>query len=230
MTRVEGGSSEQQSLLREIVSRVDSRGISRLVVHSHELSVDGDPTLEGPVGTGLMCDVADDLRAQWNVELIGEAFVRESRRRSLPAVIWLRTREWGRSMTYTPSPVRPLSADDLTAMRSHIAASVGEGSLAHFEILQPLGHAIAITVLVDEPHAYLRHASRTLLTAVSEWRERCDGIYTEIRDEQPLPPLAAAWRRMGGSSSTRLDVQCCAPQLSMSVPIGWEPPACPVFD
>ena len=83
---------------------------------------------------------------------------------------------------------------------------------------------------MDEAHAFLRSHSRPFLISVAEWRERCDGIYAEIRDGDPNPALTVGWYQGGGFSGTRGDVECCAPFLGLSHPIASQPPpVCPAF-
>jgi hypothetical protein len=148
---------------------------------------------------------------------------------SLTEVSWFAHSQGGFTLSGAQGSVQPLTADEIERFRARVTAAASDARLEHLDVRQPEGHAFAAVFHVDEPHAYLRFRSVAFLQALGAWRERCDGIYMELRDAEPEPALVVGWRRAGGFGGRRSDVACCAPFMGMSRPEGWAPPPCPIF-
>jgi hypothetical protein len=186
----------------------------------------------GPYGDELVVDFArGDSRAFWDATLIAFAFARRSRDVGLTKIAYFSDPDGGQTLGHARPAAEPLSPARVEAFCKDIAGAARDATVERIEVLRPQGHAFAITLHVLEPHAYLRRRLVPFLEAVAEWRERCDGIYTEVRDGQPRPVLFAGWHRSGGFSGARRDLACCAPHLGLSRPLEEPPPPiCPIFD
>jgi hypothetical protein len=230
--RIEGASTPQLEILREIFAGLASTRITSVRVLPYEPNFEGDPVGEaGPFGDELLVTAElQDLRADWEAQIVGFAFARRASEARLGKVAWLAFGNGGTTLEYAGPTAPPMSTESINHFRDEVAAAAGDARLDEFEVLRPQGHAFAILLGVDEPYAFLRSHSRGFLAAVAAWRDRCDGIYAEVRDRAPDPALAVGWYRSGGLSSVRHDVECCAPSLGLSQPIDWQgPPPCPVF-
>jgi hypothetical protein len=230
---VVGASPKQLEILRDILRRLGPTRVTGVVVRPHDPEFEEHVTPPpGPHGVeiAVTTSAAEDLRGAWEAELLGFAFARRSMSAGLAKVAWLDLGDTGSTLEHAPPPAAPLDGNAIKRFRTAVAAAAGDATLDGFDLLRPEGHAFAIRVRVDEPHAFLRSHSQPFLTALAEWRERCDGIYAEVHDAAPNPVLAVGMHRSGGMSSTRADVRCCAPFLGLSQPIEWQPPPpCPVF-
>jgi hypothetical protein len=230
---IEGASSEQRRLLEEILASMESTRIPRIVIRPFvETSEEGDVPLPGDHGDEIFVDTGRGFdRGHWEAELLAVAFARRSKASRLRKVACFAFSDGAKTLEWAPPAVEPLTAEALARFESDAVRAAGDSRLESFDVLRPQGHAVALAIQVDEPHAFLRLRSREFLESVAAWRERCDGIYGEIRDEQPRAALTFGWFRHGGFSSIRPDVECCAPFLGMSHPIDWQgPPPCPLFD
>jgi hypothetical protein len=129
---------------------------------------------------------------------------------------------------HVTEPVTSLMRFGPAARRVQYAAA--DATVERFHVLQPQGHAFAVVISVREPHTFLRAHARPLVTVLGRWRGQCEGIYAEIRDGEPNPAMTIGWFQGGGSSSTRRDLECCAPFLGLGHPVDTAPPQpCPVF-
>jgi hypothetical protein len=235
LPRLEGASPEQRAIIDEILAGLQPTAIEAVEVRPFAPAYERDPDPPtGPHGEEIAIrSTPADFRGYWEAALLGRAFARRSRQAGLPHVAWLSYAEGGETLEpFAGRPAsEPLGDRELDDVRDALAIAARPGSLDSFEVLEPEGHALAIRVVVGEPHAYLRFSAMELLRCVSEWRTRCDGIYGEIRDaEATTAALAIGWWRHGGMSTTRGDVVCCAPDLSLSSALGSSgPPPCPIF-
>jgi hypothetical protein len=229
---IEGASPAQREILLEILSGLGANRVTRVTVGPFEPMVEGDENPgPGPYGDEIVVTTEpSDLQGEWEAELLAQAFARGAKAAGLSKIAWLSYERGGHTIEHVRPAVVPLSSDEISRFRGAIEAAAGQAAVERFDVLRPQGHAFVIAVRTEEPHRFLRFQSMTFLTAVGEWRERCDGIYGEIRDPEPTPVLRFGWYRGGGFSSTRRDVECCAPFLGLSHPIDWQgPPACPIF-
>jgi hypothetical protein len=214
---INGASPEQRILLAEILAGLASTRITEVALQA------------GDHGREIFVTV-DDIRGRWEAELLATAFARRSKAAGLPKVSVFASLDGSQTLEWAPPPVDLLADEAVARFRAEVVDAAGDAPVETFDVLRPQGHAVALGIHAGEPHAFLRFRSRDFLQTVAEWREQCDGIYGEIRDDQSGPALAFGWFRGGGFSSTRGDVECCAPFLGMSHAIDWQrPPPCPVF-
>jgi hypothetical protein len=231
--RVEAASIEQRRLLRRILGEMGDSRLRGVRVARFDREPEGDPPATGPVGEEIAVVTArGDLRAQWEAWVVSRVFALESKRLRLPKVVWFSTEDGGMTLVHLPPAAARLAPEEVARARDEVVAAAADTGLVveRIDVLQPLGHALAIVASVEEPHEFLRHRAVTFLGALAGWREHCEGIFCEIRDTAPEPVLTVGWFRNGGFHGTRPDVECCAPQLSMSRGMGWRPPRCPIFD
>jgi hypothetical protein len=230
---IEGASPEQRQLLHEILSGLGGPAPSRIVVRPHEPRYEDDtvPRLPEPHGDAVVLDFAPEgRRADWEATLLAFAFARRSSAAGLPKVAWCEWPDRGFMLELAKPSIEPLSGEAIDCFRAAVVAAAGDARLERLDVLRPDGHAFALVLRVDEPHAWLRFRSRAFLWAAEQWRGRSDGIYIEMCDTEPAPVLRVGWHRMGGFSGSRRDVECCAPILGFGRPIGAPPrPPCPVF-
>jgi hypothetical protein len=227
---IEGASPEQRQILLEILAGLGSSEITDVGIRPHYRRRDDNIIEPEPYGDEIFVDAeAGFRRARWEATLLAFAFARRSRAAGLPEVSWFAHAQGGHTLAVAQGSVPPLSTDDIDRFRATVTAAAGDARLEQLDVRQPEGHAFAAVFHVDEPHAYLRFRSLAFLQALGAWRERCDGIYTELRDGEPEPAFLVGWHRSGGFGGGRPDVACCAPFLGRSRPVGWVVPPCPVF-
>jgi hypothetical protein len=222
MATIVGGSPAQRELLEEILSGLGSDRIDTIELTPL------DPADGWGRGERMFVDT-HDVRTSWEAMLIAAAFRRGSARDGLPKVAVLAQPDGASTLSSVPPPLEPLDDSDVDAFRRDVEAAVRAAKLEVVEVLRPEAHAFALRARVDEPHAYLRFELRPFLEVAARWRDRCDGIYSEVVDEQPTPVLAAGWYRYGSLTTSREDVACCTPFTSGAL-LAPPPPRCPVFD
>ena len=240
---VEGGTEEQQALLRSILAGLEERDVEAIGIESwvddfeEHASLGLVPTEEEineSHGTAVRLVRARQrsIRAQWEIMLVAAAFRVRSAELGLERVVVLHTGEASMRLG-ARELIPPLAADDVRRMRHEIATVIEDagGDLDKLTILRPAGHAWAVSVRVAEPHAFLRDRFRLMLDALEPWAEACGRQrYIEVCDGEPDPAVVLAQYAFGGFSSERSDVSCCSPLVSFGVGIDAPlSPGCPVF-
>jgi hypothetical protein len=241
---VEGGTEEQRDLLTSILgdlgeSTVEAIGLEGWVDDFEEhTSLGLVPTadeIEEPRGTAVRLLRPDPplLRAQWEARLVADAFRIRSAKLGLEQVVVLHSGDGSTTLPSTPELTPPLTLDEIARMRDEITAAVASAGadLRDMTVLRPAGHALALSVRVAEPHAFLRQHFRSMVELLEPWTEACGRQrYIEICDGELHPALVSAQYAYGGMSSVRRDVSCCSPLVSLGEGIDAPPtPPCPVF-
>jgi hypothetical protein len=240
---VTGGTEEQRALLTSIL---DGFGPSTIEVielgewvdtFDEHASLGHVPTTEEIEATrGTVLRLLDPnpppIRAWWEAWLVAIAFRGRSAEQGLEPVVHFATAGGGTWLRRSTAPtLAALEPDAIERMRGEIAAAVesAEAQLQHLDILHPAGHACALSVRVDEPHAFLRQRLRPLLESLEPWADACGRQrYLEVSDGGAYPALESAQYAYGGMGSVRPDVTCCwgGSRGGIDAP----PPPCPVFD
>lgn len=193
---VEGASPKQLEILRDILAGLGSTRITGVVVRPHKPDFEEHITPPpGPYGVEIVVATSapEDLRGAREAQLLALAFARRSKSAGLTKVAWFAFGGGGSTLEQARPAAAPLKRNEIDRLRRDVAAAAGDATLVRFDVLRPEGHAFAIRVRVDEPHALLRSYARPFLTFLAGWREFCDGIYADIRDTAPNP----AWRWAG---------------------------------
>jgi Domain of unknown function (DUF4287) len=239
VTRIEGASPEQEAILEEIFGGIPETRIQTLrVEQEYDLEpepdehgnppADWDPTT--PLGDALRLIVPEqpDLRTQWELELVGQAFHARSKAAGLPGVVAVHSFHsghyfWGdEGRPDEPAPTR----DELHG-HVEVAAGTTGGLLDRIEFLEPARLAVAVTLAVPEAHAYLRHGLGAFAVLSRLTEHGLAGSFLEIADGEPEPVLQMFGRGGFGAKSNRADVACCAPGGLSRPIVDPGPPPCP---
>jgi hypothetical protein len=234
---IEGASPEQRDLLLEILAGLRSAAIARIELRPHEPEPpeEGlDPPAHPRRGEDIVVDVEPySIRASWEVDLLATTYRRRAREVKLGRVVWGELRWSGRTYSGTSlegrEARRPLKPQETEALQAAISTAAAD-ELERMQVLKPDAHAVAVTLRVAEPHAFMRLRLQDFLRAAHDWNQRLAGFYLEVRDDQPGAVYMQGWVGSGGIASTRPDLECCAPPtLGMAIDAP-PPPRCPVFD
>jgi hypothetical protein len=230
-TAVEGGSARQRRLLRQVVGGMQKTTLKRIEFVEVDGARKGDArgvaitftTVPGP-----------SVRRQWEEWIVTGAFSRSLDATGLPAEV----QATGREGSFTALPKlrgqpdpRPLSRrQEATVVRGlRDAVTRSGGDVVRLEVHRPYGVAVALTLTAENPARFLKTNFRTLLTRVGVHRQRLEGIYLAVLDEERK--LALEWgswtRNRAGAYWVRRDLANCSP-IRQTEPPGTEPPpACP---
>jgi hypothetical protein len=237
--RVTGGTEEQRALLRSILDGFGHSTIEAIELGEWVDTREGlDPTTEEIEATrGTVLRLLDPnpppIRASWEARLVAIAFRARSAGQALEPVVHFAVGGGGEWLRWSAAPTHAeLEPGEIERMRGEIAAAVdgAEAKLERLDILHPAGHAWALSVGVDEPHAFLRHRLRPLLESLAPWAEACGGQrYLAVSDGEAHPALESAQYAHGGMGSVRPDLTCCwgGSRGGIDAP---PPPPCPVFN
>ena len=174
------------------------------------------------------------VRRQWEEWIVTGALSRNLDAAGLPAEV----RATGREGSFTALPKlrgqpdpRPLSRrEEATVVRGlRNAATRSGGAVVRIEVHRPYGVAVALTLAAESPARFLKTNFRTLLTRVGVHRQRLEGIYVAVLDEERK--LALEWgswtRNRAGAYWVRRDLANCSPIRQTEPPGTDPPPACP---
>jgi hypothetical protein len=229
---IAGATAEQNALLEEIFAGFGAGRIAHVSLRPfEERHEDFNEPLPGDHGDELVIECEpEDQRAHWEAQLLAQSFARRSKAGGLRKVTWCTYSQGGNRLENIPPSSGPLAASELERLRDDAGALVGEAGLESFQVLRPEGHAVALALRVEEPHAFLRFRGWDMLASVERWMQECDGVFVEIRDAEPEPVMVIGRHRKGGFRRSRNELNCCLPGLRRSLP-GQRPTSllCPVF-
>ena len=174
------------------------------------------------------------VRGQWEEWIVTGAFSRSLDAAGLPAEV----RATGREGSFTALPKlrgqpdpHPLSRrEEATVVRGvRNAATRSGGAVVRLEVHRPYGVAVTLTLTPEDPARFLKTKFRTLLTRVGVHRERLEGIYVAVLDQERK--LALEWgswtRNRAGAYWVRRDLANCSPIRQTEPPGSEPPPDCP---
>jgi hypothetical protein len=229
-TVVEGGSTRQRRLLRRVVGGMRTTTLKRIEFVRAPRKGDA----RRPAAIAFTTVPGPSVRRQWEEWIVTGAFSRSLDAARLPAEV----QATGREGSFTARPKlrgqpdpRPLSRrQEATVIRGlRNAARRSGGDVVRLEVHRPYGVAVALTLAAKSPARFLKTNLRTLLTRMGVHRQRLEGIYLAVLDEERK--LALEWgswtRNRAGVYWVRRDLANCSP-IRQSDPPGTEPPpACP---
>jgi hypothetical protein len=237
--RIESASRKQETLLREILAGLGETAIAHVRLEPfdriawdeyEELGVEPPPEeVERNQGVALVLvePAHPDLRTHWELTLAGHAFCQLSADLGLTRVVWIEDGQAGSAIDVPDvDPRQTLTREEIECTVQGAAARAG-AILDRFEILEPHELAVAVTLAVPEPHAFLRHGLGAFLELVGHGHGRYFGSFVRIVDGAVEPVWESGHYRYGGMSRQRADVACCAPYRGgfLDDP---GPPPCPV--
>jgi hypothetical protein len=229
-TVVEGGSARQRTLLRRAVGGMQKTTLERI-----QFGVDARKGDKRGVAIAFSTVPGPSIRRQWDEWIVTGAFSRSLAAAGLPAEVHASGREGSFTalpkLRGQPDP-RPLSrGQEATVVRGlRDAARRSGGDVVRLEVHRPYGTAVAVTLAAKSPARFLKADLRMLLTRVGVHRQRLEGVYLAVLDEERK--LALEWgswtRNRAGVYWVRHDLANCSP-IKQTEPPGTEPPpACPV--
>lgn len=230
-TAIEGGSARQRKIVRAVVDGMQKTTLTRIEFGKVGAGKGGP---RRGVAIAFTTVPGSSVRRQWEEWIVTGALSRRLDAAGLPAEV----QATGREGSFTARPKlrgqpdpRPLSRrQEATVVRGlRKAARRSGGDVVRLEVHRPYGAAIALTLAAKSPARFLKTNLRALLTKVGVHRQRLEGIYLAVLDEDKK--LALEWgswtRNRAGSYWVRRDLANCSP-IRQSEPPGTEPPpACP---
>jgi hypothetical protein len=232
-TAVKGGSQRERGLLQSVVSGMPKTTLTRVVIAPPGARRGDGGDAAVPIEF-TQVPGGPTVRRQWDEWIVAGALSRRLDAAGLPAVVSATDPNGGfvarPKLPKRPDP-RPLARrQEATILRGiRRAATQSGGDVVRLQVLRPYGAAVALTLAVDDPAAFLRTKLQPLLGSLDDRRQRLEGLYLAILDERRL--LALEWgtwtRNPAGVYWVRHDLANCSP-IRQSAPPGTEPPpACP---
>jgi hypothetical protein len=229
VTPIVGASREQRQVVREILAGVGSESIRRVEIRP--AGPDYRPHPRGAVG--VIVKHRKGFTPTWESGLIAQAFVNRSLREGLPAVAYIATE--GTSSRASPS----LSAAD-DALSSEQRGALVDRLVEHGEkakaevrsvrVMRPFGRAIAISFRAADTARFLATRWERLEADVFRLvRNRFSaGVLMSVEDASGANVLGVAnVGQYAGSGWIAPKYEGCA-SVSLSPPVGYTPPPCPL--
>jgi hypothetical protein len=174
------------------------------------------------------------VRRQWDEWIVAGAFSRRLLGAGLPAEVDATGGEGG----FTARPKLPGQPDPRRLSRSQEEAAIKRirsavrrsgGKIVLLEVHRPYGVAVALSLTADDPAAFLKEKLRPLIGSLGVQRQRLEGMYLAVLDEERRLVLEwGAWtRNPAGSYWVRRDLANCSPIEQSEPPGAEEPPPCP---
>lgn len=233
-TKIVGASPKQRAVLRSILAGLGVSQIEAVEVRpAGKEWPSADP--QAVVVEPKLRDNSD--RAQWEAELLAEAFAQRSRELTLPRVVAIVTPGGGGgalnngSQTDTkPETRKPVTAEALAAAVAPAARKSG-AELLSAQLLKPDQFALAVALQVSDPARFLRDRASLFLSAIpSPWDSDYGGLLVLVSDkhDQFVWSYSLTESKFIGTESShpRLDLLGCDP-IAHSGPRGRTIPSCP---
>ena len=229
MVEIEGASSEQRELLRNILDGMPGCRLERVIVAGAE-----PPYRRRPRDVVARVDYPRDrVRAHWEGMLVAGAFRDLSAAHGLPAVAVFAEPDAARAIGGDGVAIRldlePPHERDGVVLDALVRAAAGE-ELADLPVLMPYCYAAATRLRPKEPHGFLRYVLESYLQGTGHYTRLWEGSYVEVVDDGDDPIWSTGYsnRMSSGSARTRPDFACCDPFPRRSL-FSPNPPPCPVF-
>ena len=231
-TVVEGGSTRERSLLREVVAGMEDTSLREIAIQpaAQRREVEGGRAMAITFTT----IPAATIRRQWDQWIVSGAFSRRLLAADLPAEVdaqddrgafVARPRLKGKP---DPQPL-PKARDAAIVKALRNSAAKAKVEVVTLEVHRPYGTAIALSLAPDDTVAFMKSELRPFLERLDAHRPRLEGVYVAVLDEERQLALEwASWtRNPAGVYWVRRDLANCSP-IRQSEPPGTEPPpACP---
>jgi hypothetical protein len=224
-TEIVGATPEQKEILLDALSGVGDRRIETITVQKAE---PGWGEADGGIGVVFepRVEAADDMRFDWEADLVGEALDERSRELGLPHVAYVSIPGEDSALGH-PGDGSRRTRETVNAFIERLdkAAARTGVKVAEVEVLKPLGYAVAITVEVHDPAIFFVRRAPGFFEQLGERRPAdFDLRFVDSKGEW----VSENWHAGNGSSwGIRPDLEGCSP-YGGSRPSTYEPPPCPV--
>ncbi len=226
---IAGGNSAQRQLARLTALRVGGVTIRRVVFRAPS-SV---PRHEHLHGAELVVSSAgkETLRADWEQELFVGTYLGLMAR-------WPRAAVVAAATNHTVGPASRLEALDVfgsnpraSSVQREVTAFVNRATASganviEFRTIATPARAMAITLRVGDPAAFLKHRTLPLLDLLNEPRVPLLGFYLGIEDASGQLVWATSRLPNTGGVFTIPRLDACSP-VTHSEAVGYKPPPCP---
>jgi hypothetical protein len=232
-TAVSGGRAREQDLLRTVLRGMDKTTLTRVAIGPVRGRRESDGGTAVPISF-MVAPGGPSVRRQWDEWIVAGAFSRRLFAAGLSAEVDGSGSEGGFTarpkLSGQPDP-RPLSRSQEAAVIKAIRTAVGRSGaeVARLEVHRPYGAAVALSVATEEPATFLKESLRQLIGSLGVQRQRLEGMYLAVLDEDRRLALEwGAWtRNPAGSYWVRRDLANCSPIEQSDPPGAEEPPPCP---
>jgi hypothetical protein len=220
-TVVAGGTPAQQQLARQILVRLAPTRITSVRFRpSRFRQTPGQETdVKGVDGS---------IRTDWEEKLFWDAFVLAAERRGIEVPDSVMTDTDSRSVeNIAGGPKSPPTGKQLSLyLRSIRAASArAHAQIVGLRVLRPGPVAVAFTLKVSDPAAFLKHRSQELWKLYGRGPAGLYAAYIGLKDSHGTVVWAAGWLPNEGGYYVRPDLYSCSPAVTFAPPRS--PPPCP---
>jgi hypothetical protein len=222
-TQIVGASPKQEEILLESLSGVGDRRIETITVAKADW---GNHDGVGVAFTARPAAVKD-MRTSWEATMIADAFAVRSRELGLPSVSYYGLPGFGTIALGDPGSARTRrgTAEKVKAFAGRLEeeAERAGAKVREIEVLKPLGYALAVTLEVPDPAAFLDHRALDFFERLGEPPGDFDLRIVDSAGARVSENWSAG---SSGSVWVRRDLDGCSPYL-VSRPVGYTPPPCP---
>jgi hypothetical protein len=232
-TEIEGGSQAQRAALRDLLTRMGSTGIQRLVVERP--NDEWKQVAEGSANLTITPVDRRDSQAQWEAAVLAGAFDERSRAEGLPELAAYNGPD-GSSRVAGPrggegEPAARGPAPDVASLRESVRAAVSaqDADVTGFRVSVLNSRPVAaIDLRAEKPAEFLRRELPFILAALPR---TLDGSYVGVRDEDGDRVLESGWfdagHVAGGLLWVKPQLDSCSPIAHSEPALAEPPPACP---
>jgi hypothetical protein len=233
-TVVKGGSQRERAFLRRTLRGMQKTTLAQVAIRPSAAQRGDDRNAAASIAF-TPAPGGPSVRRQWDEWIVAGGFSRRLDAADLPARVHATDAEGSfvarPRLPRKPDP-RPLARRQQTAVLEGIrrAAKQAGGEVVRLDVHRPYGMAVALTLAVDDPPAFLNKELRPLITGLDKNRRRLEGLYLAVLDERRM--LALEWgtwtRNPAGVYWVRHDLANCSPIRQSGPPGADPPPPCPV--
>jgi hypothetical protein len=222
-TEIVGASPQQKEILLASLSGVGDRRIQTITVEKAE----SDWGVLDGVGVRFTPRPAaeGDMRMSWEADLLGDAFAERSRELGLPPVAYVAIPGEESAIGAGSKDSHRRSEESAKAFAQRIAAEADRAgaTVSDVEVLRPLRYAIAVTLQVPDPAAFLDRRAPAFFQRLGEPPRDYDLRFVDSSGDR----VSENWNAgSGGAVWIRKDLDGCSPYL-VSRPVSYKPPPCP---
>jgi hypothetical protein len=220
-TEIVGASPKQKQIILASLAGVGDRRILTITVAK------ADSRWGVPDGVGLEFtprpEAAEDMRSSWEAFLIGDAFATRSRELSLPPVAYVSVPGVGASASGEPGWASTEEEVKAFIRRLEVESERAGAKVRDVDVLRPLGYAVAATLEVPDPAAFLDRRAPDFFERLGEPPGDFDLRIVDSKGGR----VSENWNSgSGGAVWVRKDLEGCSPYI-VSLPSSYEPPPCP---
>jgi hypothetical protein len=234
-TTIEGGSQAQRTALRDLLGRMGSTGIVRLMVERP--NDEWKPLTDGSVMLTITPADQHDSETQWEAAVLAGAFDERSRADGLPELVAYNGPDGGSRIAGLPreegEPTSRDRAPGVDALRESLREAVtAQGArVTGFRVAVLNSRPVAAVGLqIDRPAEFLLQRLPFVLAALPP---TLDGSYVEVRNDDDERVLASGWfdagHVAGGLLWVKPQLDSCSPIAHSRPALAEPPPGCP-FD